>query len=184
MQGQALPGIHGPRNHRRQYETLPEHLRIRPLFEITRPTETRFRKTGTAHCRWRRPPRPRASPGDRSRPTISAAQDHLHAQHQTVPDGLHPPPHVALPHLGTCDDRPHRGRRLVRPHLHEDDDTPQSVPHPDEINTENERKKFRSFHARPKPHPAFGEKERVLRTPPDEIRLSFPFQDNITIKQD
>ena len=33
-------------------------------------------------------------------------------------------------------------------------------------------------------HPAFGEKERVLRTPPDEIRLSFPFQDNITIKQD
>lgn len=94
------------------------------------------------------------------------------------------PPHVALPRLGTCDDRPHRGRRLVRPHLHEDDDTPQSVPHPDEINPENERKKFRSFHARPKPHPAFGEKERVLRTPPDEIRLSFPFQDNITIKQD
>ena len=68
--------------------------------------------------------------------------------------------------------------------LREDDDTPQSVPHPDEINPENERKKFRSFHARPEPHPAFGEKERVLRTPPDEIRLSFPFQDNLTIKQD
>ena len=66
----------------------------------------------------------------------------------------------------------------------EDDDTPQSVPHPDEINPENERKKFRSFHARPEPHPAFGEKERVLRTPPDEIRLSFPFQNNLTIKQD
>lgn len=31
---------------------------------------------------------------------------------------------------------------------------------------------------------AFGEKERVLRTPPDEIRLSFPFQNNLTIKQD
>lgn len=61
---------------------------------------------------------------------------------------------------------------------------PLIVPHPDEINPENERKKFRSFHARPEPHPAFGEKERVLRTPPDEIRLSFPFQNNLTIKQD